>query len=174
MGKCHTYRFIQWLISSKASHISFLTVQLNIQQCHSTPRWSKGLIWLTSWWESWLTSAHPVALMVHTEAMFHQVHVQEQDRDVLCSLWWPWGDIDQPPTCYHMTVHLIGGIWSMNYCTYVLHQTLSDNSHLYSKPAQRHGQGELLCGRLPEVCHLHWRSHQPVPRTQEHASTRWF
>ena len=31
----------------------------------------------------------------------------------------------------------------MNYCTYVLHQTVSDNSHLYSKPAQRHGQGEF-------------------------------
>ena len=136
MGKCHTYHFIQWLIPSKASHISFLTVQLNIQQCNSTPRWSKGLIWLASWWESWFTSAHPVDLMVDTEAMFHQVHVQEQCRDVLCSLWWPWGDTDQPPTCYHMTVHFIRGIWSMNYCTYVLRQTLSDNSHLYSKKAQ--------------------------------------
>ena len=39
----------------------------------------------------------PVVIMADTESMFHQVQVPPDDRDLLRFLWWPEGDMQQPP-----------------------------------------------------------------------------
>ena len=37
----------------------------------------------------------PVAYACDIEGMFHQVRVNEEHRDLLCSLWWNQGDISK-------------------------------------------------------------------------------
>jgi hypothetical protein len=49
-----------------------------------------------------------VAITSDVEAMFHQVHVPEADRDLLRFLWWPDGNLKAEPQEYRMTVHLFG------------------------------------------------------------------
>ena len=39
------------------------------------------------------------------QKMFYQVKVAETDKDFLCFLWWPEGDMKQEVTEYRMTVH---------------------------------------------------------------------
>ena len=70
----------------------------------------------------------PVAISADVEAMFHQVKVPEEDRDVLRYLWWPNGDSRLEPEIHRMTVHLFGGTWSPSVCTYALQQTARDNT----------------------------------------------
>ena len=50
----------------------------------------------------------PVRLMCDIEAMFHQVKVPEECRDLLRFLWWGDGDTSKEPQEYRMTVHLFG------------------------------------------------------------------
>ena len=73
-----------------------------------------------------------VALMADIEAMFHQVSVKPEDRDVLRFLWWPEGDLASTPVAYRMTVHLFGGTWSPSCCSYALRCTASDNAQDFS------------------------------------------
>ena len=47
----------------------------------------------------------PVAVMGDIQKMFYQVKVAETDKDFLCFLWWPEGDMKQEVTEYRMTVH---------------------------------------------------------------------
>lgn len=68
----------------------------------------------------------PVALLADIEAMFHQVKVPERDRDALCFLWWPRGDLDSVPATFRMTVHLFGGVWSPSCASYALRRTFQD------------------------------------------------
>ena len=74
-----------------------------------------------------------VALMADVEAMFHQVSVTPEDRDVLRFLWWPNGDLTSMPAVYRMTAHLFGGTWSPSCCTYALHHIASDNALDFSQ-----------------------------------------
>lgn len=50
----------------------------------------------------------PVVITADIEAMFHQVKVPNEDRDLLWFLWWPDGDYSQNMVEYRMTVHLFG------------------------------------------------------------------
>ena len=69
-----------------------------------------------------------MAVSADIEAMFHQVMVPMEDRDVLRYLWWPDGDTDKAPGVYRMRVHLFGGTWSPSVCSYALRRTAEDNS----------------------------------------------
>jgi len=73
-----------------------------------------------------------VAVMADIEAMFNQVMVAEQDRDVLRYLWWPNGDQSLQPEIYRMNVHLFGGTWSPSCCNFALRRVASDNKDSYS------------------------------------------
>ena len=74
---------------------------------------------------------HPVAVMADVEAMFHQVAVTEQHRDVLRFLWWPNGDVSKEPESFRMTRHLFGGIWSPSCASFALKQVVKDYGELY-------------------------------------------
>ena len=76
-----------------------------------------------------------VAFMTDVHAMFHQVRVPAAQRDVLRYLWWPDGNLDQPPASYRMTAHLFGGTWSPAACVFALRQTAIDFAHLYGDEA---------------------------------------
>ena len=65
--------------------------------------------------------------------MFHQVHVEPKDRDVLRYLWWPEGKLYMRPLEYRMTVHLFGATSSPSCCNFALRKTADDNkSHFDS------------------------------------------
>jgi len=49
-----------------------------------------------------------VAFARDIEGIFHQVHVNEEHRDLLRFLWWNEGDTTKEPTEYRMTVPLFG------------------------------------------------------------------
>ena len=76
-----------------------------------------------------------IAFMSDVHAMFHQVRVPLTQRDVLRFLWWPNGELSQPPAAYRMTAHLFGGTWSPAACTFALRQTARDFAHLYGEEA---------------------------------------
>lgn len=50
----------------------------------------------------------PIAFIANIEAMFCQVRVLPEHRNILKFLWWRDGDYDQPPEDYQMLVHLFG------------------------------------------------------------------
>ena len=58
--------------------------------------------------------------------MFHQVHVEQKERDVLRSLWWPESQLYMRPLEYRMTVHLFGATSSPSCRNFALQKT-SDN-----------------------------------------------
>ena len=68
-----------------------------------------------------------VGFMGDIEAMFHQVHVPTEQQTYLKFLWWPDGDVNQPPTNYQMRVHLFGAISSPSCANFALRQTTKDN-----------------------------------------------
>lgn len=68
----------------------------------------------------------PVAFTCDIEGMFHQVKVDEQDRDLLRFLWWDDGDTSQEPQEYRMTVHLFGATSSPGCANFALKQTAND------------------------------------------------
>ena len=80
---------------------------------------------------------HPVAIMSDVEAMYHQVRVPPEDRDVLRFLWWPNGDLEQQPKVYRMTVHLFGGTWSASCCNFALQRTAEDNQQKFDSETVR-------------------------------------
>ncbi|XP_028415393.1 uncharacterized protein LOC114538415 [Dendronephthya gigantea] len=76
----------------------------------------------------------PIAFMSDIEAMFHQVRVRPSDRDALRFLWWPNGNLENPPEEYQMNVHLFGGTSSPSCANYALKKTAMDNaSHFHDK-----------------------------------------
>ena len=79
----------------------------------------------------------PVAIMADIEAMFHQVHVTQRDRDALRFLWWPNGDLCRDPQDYRMTVHLFGRNWSPSCCNFALRQTAEDNQLAFTSDTGR-------------------------------------
>jgi len=74
----------------------------------------------------------PVAVMGDIQAMFHQVKVVEQDRNLLRFLWWPEGDLSKEPQNYRMTVHLFGAVSSPSCASYALRRTATDNQSDFS------------------------------------------
>ena len=79
----------------------------------------------------------PVALMCDIEAMFHQVKVPEECRDLLRFLWWEDGDTSKEPQEYRMTVHLFGAASSPGCCNFALKATADDNEDTYGfEPAE--------------------------------------
>ena len=69
----------------------------------------------------------PVALMADITAMFHQVGVMKEYRDVQRFLWWPDGDLEKPPEASRMCVHIFGAASSPSCCNYALRRTAADN-----------------------------------------------
>ncbi|XP_038047525.1 uncharacterized protein LOC119721520 [Patiria miniata] len=65
--------------------------------------------------------------MADVQAMFHQVKVTHEERDVLRYSWWSDGDSSRQPSVYRMTVHSFGGTWSPSCCTFALQRTAEDN-----------------------------------------------
>ena len=68
-----------------------------------------------------------VAVMCDIEAMFYQVKVPEDCRDLLRFLWWEDGDTSREPKEYRMTVHLFGAASSPGCSNFALKTTASDN-----------------------------------------------
>lgn len=68
----------------------------------------------------------PVAFTCDIEGMFHQVHVNEEHRDLLRFLWWEQGDTTRAPTEYRMTVHLFGATSSPG-CANLAFRTAADD-----------------------------------------------
>ena len=78
---------------------------------------------------------HPVAFMSDVEAMFHQVRVRPSDRDALRFLWWPEGNLDNPPKEYRMNVHLFGSASSPSCANFALKKTADDNASHFNDQA---------------------------------------
>ena len=72
-----------------------------------------------------------VAVTADIEAMFHQVRVQEEDRDALRFLWWPDGDLDKEPATFCMTVHLFGATSSPSCAAFAMKRTIEDNAEMF-------------------------------------------
>ena len=69
----------------------------------------------------------PVAFTCNIKGMFHQVHVNEEHRDLFCFLWWEQGDTSKEPTEYRMTVHLFSATSSPS-CANLALRTAADDS----------------------------------------------
>lgn len=79
----------------------------------------------------------PVAFMCDIEAMFYQVKVPEEHRDVLRFLWWAEDDTSKEPQEYRMTVHLFGAASSPGCSNFALKTAADDNEEsLGSAPAE--------------------------------------
>ena len=69
----------------------------------------------------------PIAFMCDIEAMFYQVKVTENCRNLLRFLWWEDGDTSKEPQEYRMTVHLFGATSSPGCSNFALKATADDN-----------------------------------------------
>ena len=50
---------------------------------------------------------NPIALVADIEQMFHQINVDTIDCDALRFLWWPSGNLTEPPVTYQTLVHCL-------------------------------------------------------------------
>ena len=78
----------------------------------------------------------PIALLCDIEKMFHQFHVQEEDRNYLRFLWWKDGDTTTQPQEYRMKVHLFGAVSSPGCANYGLKYLAKEHSHSHPVGAQ--------------------------------------
>lgn len=72
-----------------------------------------------------------IAFMADIEAMFHQIKVTPDDRDVLRFLWFKDDDTGKSLSTYRMTSHLFGGVWSPSCANYALQQVTKDFQETY-------------------------------------------
>ena len=74
-----------------------------------------------------------VALSADIEGMFNQVKTTPKDRDALRLLWWPDGNLDQPPAHFRLTVQAFGLRSSPSIASYVVRRTARDNEDSYER-----------------------------------------
>ena len=77
----------------------------------------------------------PIALMADVEAMFHQCFVLPEDQQYLRFLWWPKGDVTQPPATHCMKVHLFGATSNPCVANYCIKRTAEQNKENFSAEA---------------------------------------
>ena len=63
--------------------------------------------------------------------MFHQVELPKKNRDLMRSLWWKDGDLNEPPQEYRMKVYLYGAVCSPSCANFALRKTAEDNESKY-------------------------------------------
>ena len=74
-----------------------------------------------------------VVVIADIEAMFYQVFVADQLRNLLSFLWWETRGISEQPQHYHMNVHVFGRTSSPSYSNYALRRTARDYEQKYGK-----------------------------------------
>ena len=74
---------------------------------------------------AWLKITHDI--IADITAMFHQVGVIKEYRDVQRFLWWSNGDLEKPPEASRMCVHIFRATSSPSCCNYALRRTAVDN-----------------------------------------------
>ncbi|XP_014664456.1 PREDICTED: uncharacterized protein LOC106806844 [Priapulus caudatus] len=67
------------------------------------------------------------------EGMFNQVKVNEHHRDFLRFLWYPGGNLNQPPETYRMTTHPFGAVSSPACAASALRQCATDSEGQVSR-----------------------------------------
>ncbi|XP_030836004.1 uncharacterized protein LOC115921870 [Strongylocentrotus purpuratus] len=67
-----------------------------------------------------------IAVMADIEAMFSQVKLLKEEKDLHRFLWWPDGNVAQPIEEYRMTVHVFGARSSPACANYALKRTAED------------------------------------------------
>ena len=75
-----------------------------------------------------------VALSCDIKAMFNQVAVSKEHRNLLRFLWWDQGDMSHEPAEYRVTTHLFGAVSSPACAMYALNM-------IADKYEQKHGRG---------------------------------
>lgn len=78
---------------------------------------------------------YPYAITCDVGKMFHQFIVREEDRDYLCFLWWPNGDVTTNPKKYRMKVHLSGATSSPGCASYGLRHMANEEKGIYPTAA---------------------------------------
>ena len=76
-----------------------------------------------------------IAVTADIKRMFHQVYVTPEDREALCYLWWPGGDVSKAAKTHQMLVHIFGSKSSPSVAGYALRRTAKDNANDYSSAA---------------------------------------
>ena len=72
-----------------------------------------------------------VAVQGDIEAMFHQVRVPRQDRDLMRFLWWQDGNLNKEPKIYRMKVHTFGATSSPSCCNFTLKHVAEEHKSEY-------------------------------------------
>ena len=76
-----------------------------------------------------------IAFVCDIEAMYHQVQVNPEHRNLLRFLWWKNGDLAADVTEYRMTVHLFGATSSPSVANFALKKTADDYATQCGKDA---------------------------------------
>jgi hypothetical protein len=77
----------------------------------------------------------PVAVIGDIKLMFHQCFVLPDNQRFLRFLWWPKGDVSQPPKVHAMKVHLFGGKSSPSVVNFCMRKIADDNETDFSEIA---------------------------------------
>ena len=89
-----------------------------------------------------------VAVMADIEAMFYQVFVADQHRNLLSFLWWDNGDISDQPEHYHINIHIFGGTSLPSCSNYALQRTARDHERKYFKEVADTLRGDFYVNDL--------------------------
>ena len=93
-----------------------------------------------------------VAFAADIRSMFHQVLVDECDRDTLRFLWWQDDDWNKPPVDYRMNVLLFGSTCSPSCAAFALQQTARDNITGASEDVQQTVMNNFYVDDLLKSC----------------------